>query len=62
MEFVRDLLHSKASEHLVRATVQLARGFGQKTLAEGVEDAETLGRLCELEIDLVQGYISAVQK
>jgi PAS domain S-box-containing protein len=56
IEFVRDLLHSKASEHLVSATVQLARSFGQKTVAEGVEDAETLERLRELEVDYAQGY------
>ncbi|HEY3959913.1 MAG TPA: EAL domain-containing protein [Solirubrobacteraceae bacterium] len=56
MEFVRDLLDNKASQHLVSATVQLARGFGQKTVAEGVEDAETCERLRELEIDFVQGY------
>jgi PAS domain S-box-containing protein len=56
MEFVRDLLENKASQHLVSATVQLARGFGQKTVAEGVENAGTLERLRELEIDFVQGY------
>ena len=56
IEFVRDLLHSNASQHLVSATVQLARSFGQKTVAEGVEDAETLERLRELEVDYVQGY------
>lgn len=56
IEFVRDLLDNKASRHLVSATVQLARGFGQKTVAEGVEYAETLERLRELEIDYVQGY------
>jgi len=57
IEFVRDLLHNKASEHLVIATVQLARSFGQKTVAEGVEDAATLERLRELEVDYVQGYL-----
>ena len=56
IEFVRDLLQSKASEHLVSATVQLARGFGQLTVAEGVEDARTLARLRELEVDLAQGF------
>jgi EAL domain-containing protein (putative c-di-GMP-specific phosphodiesterase class I) len=56
IEFVRDLLQNKASEHLVAATVQLARSFGQKTVAEGVEDAATLERLRELEVDYVQGY------
>jgi PAS domain S-box-containing protein len=57
IEFVRDLLHNTASQHLVSATVQLARSFGQKTVAEGVEDAQTLERLRELEVDYVQGYL-----
>jgi PAS domain S-box-containing protein len=57
IEFVRDLLQNKASEHLVSATVQLARSFGQKTVAEGVEDEATLERLRELEVDYVQGYL-----
>jgi PAS domain S-box-containing protein len=56
IEFVRDLLENEASQHLVAATVQLARSFGQKTVAEGVEDARTLERLRELEVDYVQGY------
>jgi PAS domain S-box-containing protein len=56
IEFVRDLLRNDASEHLVSATVQLARSFGQRTVAEGVEDVETLERLRELEVDYVQGY------
>jgi PAS domain S-box-containing protein len=56
IEFVRDLLHNEASQHLVSATVQLARSFGQKTVAEGVEDTATLERLRELEVDYVQGY------
>jgi PAS domain S-box-containing protein len=56
IEFVRDLLQNEASQHLVSATVQLARSFGQKTVAEGVEDTATLERLRELEVDYVQGY------
>lgn len=56
IEFVRDLLENEASQHLVAATVQLVRSFGQKTVAEGVEDGETLERLRELEVDYVQGY------
>jgi PAS domain S-box-containing protein len=57
IEFVRDLLQNEASQHLVSATVQLARSFGQKTVAEGVEDAQTHERLRELEVDYVQGYL-----
>jgi PAS domain S-box-containing protein len=56
IEFVRDLLQNEASQRLVSATVQLARSFGQKTVAEGVEDAATLERLRELEVDYVQGF------
>jgi EAL domain-containing protein (putative c-di-GMP-specific phosphodiesterase class I) len=56
IEFVRDLLENEASQHLVAATVQLARSFGQMTVAEGVEDARTLERLRELEVDYLQGY------
>ncbi|HEY4809838.1 MAG TPA: PAS domain S-box protein [Solirubrobacteraceae bacterium] len=56
IEFVRDLLENEASQHLVAATVQLARSFGQMTVAEGVEDARTLERLRELEVDYAQGY------
>jgi PAS domain S-box-containing protein len=56
IEFVRDLLQNDASQHLVSATVQLAHSFGQKTVAEGVEDVQTLERLRELGVDYVQGY------
>jgi PAS domain S-box-containing protein len=56
IEFVRDLLENEASQHLVGATVQLAKGFGQMTVAEGVENVQTLERLRELEVDYVQGY------
>jgi len=56
IEFVRDLLENEASQHLVSATVQLAHSFGQKTVAEGVENRETLERLRELGVDYVQGY------
>jgi PAS domain S-box-containing protein len=56
IEFVRDLLDNDASEHLVSATVQLARSFGQKTVAEGAENQETVDRLRELGVDYMQGY------
>jgi EAL domain-containing protein (putative c-di-GMP-specific phosphodiesterase class I) len=40
----------------VKAIVNLAQGFGQKTIAEGVEDAETLELLREFGVDYAQGY------
>jgi PAS domain S-box-containing protein len=56
IEFVRDLPRDMASQHVVRAVVNLARGFGQTTVAEGVEDDETLELLRELGVDCAQGY------
>ena len=45
-----------ASRHVVEAVVALARGFGLQTVAEGVEDAETLELLRALGVDFAQGY------
>ena len=42
VDFVRDLPTSRASRHVVEAVVSLARAFGQRTIAEGVENHETL--------------------
>ena len=56
IEFVRDLATNPASSHVVQAVVALARGFDLRTVAEGVEDAETLELLRELGVDLAQGY------
>jgi EAL domain-containing protein (putative c-di-GMP-specific phosphodiesterase class I) len=55
-EFVRDLRGDRASRHVVEAVVTLARGFGQKTIAEGVEDPETLAMLAEAGVDYAQGF------
>jgi EAL domain-containing protein (putative c-di-GMP-specific phosphodiesterase class I) len=56
IEFVRDLVTSTANEHVVKAIVNLAQGFGCKTIAEGVEDEETLSLLRGLGVDYAQGY------
>jgi PAS domain S-box-containing protein len=56
IEFVRDVLTNSASRNVVQAIVNLAAGFGLKTVAEGVEDAETLDLLRELGADCAQGY------
>ncbi len=47
IEFVRDLTTNNANQHLVKAIVGLAQDFGYQTIAEGVEDAETLALLKE---------------
>jgi PAS domain S-box-containing protein len=56
IEFVADLCTSEASLHVVQAVVNLARGFGMHTVAEGVEDAETLSLLKTLGVNYAQGY------
>ena len=58
-EFVKDLTSHPANRYLVKATVGLAHDFGYTTVAEGVEDAETLALLAELDVDFVQGYYIA---
>jgi PAS domain S-box-containing protein len=54
--FVRDLVSNPANQHLVKATVNIAKGFGLQTIAEGVEDGDTLDLLREYGVDLAQGF------
>ena len=56
MEFVRDLVHSDPDRQVVTAIVGAARLFKMKTIAEGVEDQETLDLLGEMNVDYAQGY------
>jgi diguanylate cyclase (GGDEF)-like protein/PAS domain S-box-containing protein len=57
IEFVRDLTTSDQNKSLVRAIVALARDFGLRTIAEGVEDEPTAEMLRELGVDFGQGYL-----
>ena len=56
IEFVRDLVSDKTDRHVVHAMVGVARDFGMKTVAEGVEDQETLELLGAIGVDYAQGY------
>ncbi|MCW3034262.1 MAG: domain S-box-containing protein [Solirubrobacterales bacterium] len=56
IDFVRDLEANPANQILVKAIVGLARGFGCRTIAEGVEDPETLALLREYGVDFAQGF------
>ncbi len=56
IEFVRDLKYDPASQRVVEAVVNLARGFGLITVGEGVEDEETLELLRQLGVDRAQGF------
>ena len=55
-EFVADLVTSLTNQHLVKAILNLAQGFGQQTIAEGVEDDATLELLRGYGVDFVQGF------
>ncbi len=56
IDFVRDLKANPANQVLVKAIVGLAEGFGYQTIAEGVEDAETVALLEEYGVDFAQGF------
>ncbi|MBU2180984.1 MAG: EAL domain-containing protein, partial [Gammaproteobacteria bacterium] len=54
--FISSLCMSKRDEPLVQAIVQLAKSLGLNTVAEGVEDAQTLLKLQQMGCDEGQGY------
>jgi EAL domain-containing protein (putative c-di-GMP-specific phosphodiesterase class I) len=56
IEFVRDLVTNPANLHVVKAIVSLARAFGLQTVAEGIEDEQTLTILKAEGVDFGQGY------
>jgi len=56
IEFVSDLRFNPASASVIQAIVNLAQGFGLQTIAEGVEDGDTMELLRELGVDYAQGY------
>jgi PAS domain S-box-containing protein len=56
IEFVRELGSNLANQHVVRAVVNLAHGFDAQTIAEGVEDAETMLLLSDYGVDFAQGF------
>jgi EAL domain-containing protein (putative c-di-GMP-specific phosphodiesterase class I) len=47
---------SPVDQVFVRAMVELAHGLGKQTIAEFVEDEETLQLLGQLGVDYAQGY------
>lgn len=54
--FVRQLSQNRNNQILVKAITDVARGFGKKTIAEYVEDEDTLNLLKEYNVDYAQGY------
>ncbi len=56
VDFVRNLAADTSNQHLVKAIASLAKDFGYETIAEGVEDAETLAILVDYGVDFAQGF------
>jgi PAS domain S-box-containing protein len=56
VEFVRDVQTNSASRNVIQAIVNLAAGFGLKTVGEGVEDEASLRLLRKLGVDYAQGF------
>lgn len=54
--FIRDLSNDRDNQVFVKSIVDVARGMHKITVAEFVEDAETLEMLKAFGVDLVQGY------
>ncbi len=54
--FVRDIVRNDADRLTVKAIVEIARGLGKTTIAEFVEDEETVTMLRDYGVDMAQGY------
>ncbi|AMJ74817.1 diguanylate cyclase [Alteromonas stellipolaris] len=54
--FISPLCFSEHDESLVGAIINMAASLGLKTVAEGIEDEETLQKLLLLGCDIGQGY------
>jgi diguanylate cyclase (GGDEF)-like protein/PAS domain S-box-containing protein len=50
-ELIKDLASSHTNQVIVRSVVQMAKGLGKKTIAEFVEDQDTLDLLREYGVD-----------
>jgi diguanylate cyclase (GGDEF)-like protein/PAS domain S-box-containing protein len=55
-DFIRSLTSSVTDQLVVKSMVDIARGMGMKTIAEFVEEAETVVMLREKGVDYSQGY------
>ncbi len=54
--FVRAMTANESAATVVRSVIQLARHYGMKTVAEGVETEESAQALSEMGCDFAQGY------
>jgi diguanylate cyclase (GGDEF)-like protein/PAS domain S-box-containing protein len=56
-EFVRSMNREESSRILVKAMIEMTRALDKCTIAEMVEDIETLDLLAGLGVDCAQGYL-----
>ena len=55
-EFVRSCANDRTDRLVIQAVVDIARGLGKKTVAEMVEDQQTVELLREMGVDYAQGF------
>lgn len=55
-EFIRGIASGQADRRVVESMIAVAHNFEMTTVAEGVEDEDTLEELRELGVDLAQGF------
>ena len=56
MEFVHDLMSSETDREVVKSIIHVAHSLNKLTIAEGIEDAETLKALKAMGADCAQGF------
>ena len=56
-QFIKNALTNFKSQQLTISSLQLAKSLGLKSVAEGVEDHETLYYLRQIGVDLYQGFV-----
>lgn len=54
---IQEMEHDTASAAMVAAINQMDHAMGIKTVAESVENDDTVGRLRQMQVDFAQGYI-----
>jgi EAL domain-containing protein (putative c-di-GMP-specific phosphodiesterase class I) len=54
--FVEDLLNNPVDQKMIKLIAEIGREAGMETIAEYVQDAESMALLDELGVDLAQGY------
>ena len=57
--FVKDMVADPMDHAIVDAVNRISHILGMQTVAESVEDAETLARITALKVDFAQGYFIA---